>query len=59
MPQHIISPNGSEGSDTGSDVRGRLKLAFQQKLREYQNNEESPTAVKALKRAFLKKIRKE
>ena len=55
----IISPKGSEGSDAGSDVRERLKQAFQQKLMEYQNNEVSPTVVRPLKRAFLKKIRKE
>ncbi len=58
MPK-IVSPKGSDRSDTGSDVRGRLKLAFQQKLREYQNNEVSPTVVRPLKRAFLKKIREE
>ena len=58
MPK-IISPKGSEGSDAGSDVRARLKQAFQQKLMEYQNNEVSPTVVRPLKRAFLKKIRKE
>ena len=58
MPK-IISPKGSEGSDAGLDVRERLKQAFQQKLMEYQNNEVSPTVVRPLKRAFLKKIRKE
>jgi len=58
MPQ-MMSPNGSEGSETGSDVRDRLKLAFQQKLKEYQNNEVSPTVVRPLKRAFIAKIRKE
>ena len=57
MPQKIISPHGSEGSDAGSDARERLKQAFRQKLKEYQNKEESPTAVSAVKRAFLKKIR--
>lgn len=57
MPK-IISPKGSEGSDAGSDVRERLKQAFQQKLMEYQNNEVSPTVVRPLKRAFLKKIGK-
>ena len=58
MPK-IISPKGSEGSDTGSDARERLKKAFTKKLMEYQNNEVSPTVVRPLKRAFLKKIRKE
>ncbi len=58
MPK-IISPKGSEGSDAGSDAKERLKKAFQQKLKEYQNKEVSPTEVKPLKRAFLEKIRKE
>lgn len=53
----IVSPKGSEGSDVSSDARERLKQAFMQKLKQYQNNEVNSKVVKPLKQAFLKKIR--
>ncbi|MFM7859045.1 MAG: hypothetical protein ACKO96_45760 [Flammeovirgaceae bacterium] len=54
----IVSPKGSVGSDEeGSGARERLKQAFMQKLKKYQNNEVNPAVVKPLKEAFLKKIR--